>query len=167
VPKRRAARIVAFQMLYAMSYTGQTLEEAAPLYATLEPNRRKSLPPFALELAKVALERQADFDARIAETLEHWRPERLAVTDRILLRLACAELFDFPAIPPRVTLDEYIELAREFGDEESWRFVNGVLDSIVKRSGIPLDPPEAAPAESQSPEADPGEPSPAPPGEEL
>ena len=71
---------------------------------------------------------------RIAEVLERWRPERLGATDRALLRLGCAELLYIHDIPIKVTLDEYIELAREFGDDSSAAFVNGILDAIHKKN---------------------------------
>jgi len=130
VPKRHYARIVAIQLLYSIGYTRQSVEEAARAYSQLEPERKKSLPDRSLQLVRTALEHIREIDARIEAALQNWRPERLCATDRAVLRIACAELFYFEDTPPRVVIDEYIEVAREFGDEEAWRFVNGVLDAL-------------------------------------
>ena len=73
-------------------------------------------------------------DARIAQSSEHWRVERLAVIDRLILRLAAWELQHEPETPPAVVLNEALELARQYSTVDAVRFVNGVLDSI--RRGI-------------------------------
>ena len=62
----------------------------------------------------------------------HWELDRLAATDRSVLRIATAELLGRPGTPARVILDEAIEIARRFGSEESARFVNGVLDQVAR-----------------------------------
>jgi N utilization substance protein B len=73
-------------------------------------------------------------DARITQTTEHWNFERLAATDRGVLRLATAELLFLPGTPAQVVLDEAIDIARKFGREESGHFVNGVLDRIAREA---------------------------------
>ena len=69
-------------------------------------------------------------DACIAGAAENWRLERMAVVDRSVLRLAVTELLHIPAVPPKVTIDEAIELAKKFSTEMSGAFVNGILDRI-------------------------------------
>lgn len=137
MPTRRRARIIAFQILYSMSYNPVDVDEAARRYFVLEKERKKPLPSFALDLARAAREHQDALDTRINAHLQHWRPERLTLPDRILLRLACAELYHFNDIPPKVTLDEYIELARQFSDDGAPAFVNGVLDAVLKAEPLP------------------------------
>ncbi len=90
------------------------------------------LEAFALELYDGVLQHGADIDARLAAAAEHWRLHRMPVVDRNVLRLAVFELLHQPATPPRVALDEAIELARRFGSADSPAFVNGVLDRIHK-----------------------------------
>lgn len=63
-----------------------------------------------------------------------WPLSRLAVVDRMILRLAVMELYDFDHIPPKVTIAESLKLAEEFGDEKSARFIHGVLSSVLKES---------------------------------
>ena len=74
----------------------------------------------------------AAIDALIAAHSQHWRLERLAVIDRLVLRLAVWELRHETETPPPVVINEAIELARRFGTDDSVRFVNGVLDAIRK-----------------------------------
>jgi N utilization substance protein B len=71
-------------------------------------------------------------DALIAAHSQHWRIERLAVIDRLVLRVAVWELRHEPDTPPPVVINEALELARRFGTDDSVRFVNGVLDGIWK-----------------------------------
>jgi N utilization substance protein B len=71
-------------------------------------------------------------DGQIRAAVEHWPVERLAATDRAVLRAAVAELLGRPGTPARVVLDEAIEIAKTFGSDESGRFVNGVLDRVAR-----------------------------------
>jgi transcription antitermination protein NusB len=76
--------------------------------------------------------RGAEVDAILKGAAEHWSLERLAATDRAVLRAAVAELIARPGTPARVVIDEAIEVAKRFGAEESGRFVNGVLDRAAR-----------------------------------
>ena len=77
--------------------------------------------------------RVAEVDAMLAAACAHWPLERLAATDRAVLRVAVAELMARPGTPARVVLDEAIDLARRYGSAGSGGFVNGVLDQLVRR----------------------------------
>jgi transcription antitermination factor NusB len=88
---------------------------------------------FAAALARGAWEARETLDSYIGDASKHWRIERLAVIDRLLLRLAVHEWLAHPGTPPRVVIDEAIELARTYSGEEAARFVNGVLDGVFKR----------------------------------
>ena len=88
---------------------------------------------FASDLAQETVRRLAAIDALIAETAERWRPERMAIIDRLILRMAACELLKDPATPPAVIINEALELARTFSTEDSVKFINGMLDGIRKR----------------------------------
>jgi transcription antitermination factor NusB len=88
---------------------------------------------FAGRLADGAWETRASLDERIGDAAKHWRVERMATLDRLVLRLAVQELLTVPETPPRVVINEAIELARAFGGDDSARFVNGVLDGVYHR----------------------------------
>jgi N utilization substance protein B len=88
---------------------------------------------FADALASgVWADRQA-LDTRVGEAARNWRVERMAIIDRLILRLGLHELLAHRGTPPRVVIDEAIELARLYSGDEAARFVNGVLDGIFKR----------------------------------
>jgi N utilization substance protein B len=84
-------------------------------------------------LARGAFEGRQTIDGYIADAARNWRVERLAVIDRLLLRLAVHELLAYPGTPPRVVIDEAIELARRYSGEDAAKFVNGVLDGVFTR----------------------------------
>ena len=77
-------------------------------------------------------QRPAEVDDLIRSAARHWELDRLAATDRSVLRIAIAELIGRPGTPARVVLDEAIEIARRYGSEESGSFVNGVLDHAAR-----------------------------------
>jgi N utilization substance protein B len=79
---------------------------------------------------------QVALDRQIADVLEHWSIGRLSRVDHNILRLAIFELLRMEDIPARVTIDEAIELAKAYGDQESGRFVNGVLDQVATRLSL-------------------------------
>ncbi len=85
---------------------------------------------FLRELYYGAMRRRAEHEARIAPALEHWELERVALIDRILLLLGVEELLHHAEIPVKVTINEYLDLAREFSTDKSSQFLNGILDRI-------------------------------------
>lgn len=133
---RRRAREAALQMLYHCEVARATPAEAIAAHGEIEQAARLESPDaerFASELVRGTVERIAEIDPVIAESAEHWRPERMAVVDRLILRMAVFELRHRPDVPSAVVINEAIELARRFGGEESGRFVNGVLDAVKRR----------------------------------
>jgi len=90
----------------------------------------ESLRAFTTELVHGTASDVPALDALIAQHSSHWRIDRIAVIDRLILRMAAWELQHAADTPPAVVLNEAVELARTFGSDESPRFVNGVLDSI-------------------------------------
>lgn len=88
---------------------------------------------FAEELI-AALDTHIDeIDRLLADSAEHWDPDRMSIIDRNVLRLGLAELLYFPDIPFKVSIDEAVTLARRYGGGDSPRFVNGVLDAAAHR----------------------------------
>ena len=85
---------------------------------------------FALELVKGIQEHIDVIDRRIAEYAENWELKRMAVVDRNILRQACFEIIYRQDIPPKVAINEAIELAKRFSGREAGKFVNGILDKI-------------------------------------
>jgi N utilization substance protein B len=129
---RRRAREVAFRIAYQADVMGDTFRST---WTTREGEEHLGPDPHALveDVVQTLETRLADVDAAIRESAEHWPLERLAATDRAILRAAVAEMIGRPGTPARVLLDEAIELAKRYGSEDSGRFVNGVLDRIARR----------------------------------
>jgi len=78
------------------------------------------------------LDSRNEIDAVVARHLLRWKLRRLRPIDRAVLRIACAEIIFFDDVPPKVSINEAVDIARKFGDDDSGRFVNGVLDSVYR-----------------------------------
>jgi N utilization substance protein B len=135
---RRKAREAAVQMLYQMDAAGIDAAAAIELFwSHLGPAVQVGRDEFADQLV-LGLERvRAEIDDKIRAVSKHWRLERMSRVDRNIIRLAAYELIYVADIPRRVTLNEAVELAKRFGNEESPAFVNGVLDRIADDVGKP------------------------------
>jgi len=128
---RRQAREVAFRIAYQADVTGEGFGaawEARRGEDALTPDQTELVGDILGTLAR----RLDDVDGRLRAAAEKWPLERLAVTDRSVLRAATAELLARGGTPARVILDEAIDLAKRYGSEESGRFVNGVLDRVAR-----------------------------------
>ncbi len=134
--ERRRARQAALQMLYHCDAGGVTPEEAIATHDQIEQAIRtgsEDADAFASRLVLGTIGHAAEIDPLIAASAEHWRPERMALIDRLILRMAVYQLLHEPDVPPVVVIDEAVELARRFSGAESGRFVNGVVDAIRKK----------------------------------
>jgi N utilization substance protein B len=131
IKSRRAARVAAFQALYQCVSGGSSIDRAVS--EALE--RQTFVPEVASmvrDLAVGAMTGVSDLDARYAPFLKSgWSPDRLALVDRLVLRLAVFELWSLPNVPPLTTITEYVELARKFGSAESSGFIHAVLGKTM------------------------------------
>jgi N utilization substance protein B len=135
---RRRSREVALQILYRHDIS----TEPAPAGLELAQELVKHFdhfqgPPasreFAAELVSGTLTRREELDRILEEHASHWKVGRMSAIDRCLLRMATYEMQNFPDIPHSVTLNEAIELAKQFGSQESPAFINGLLDAISRK----------------------------------
>lgn len=137
---RRRARELAMKLLYQVKVGGGTLDEAIEGFEELgeAPERVRE---FALDLARGVADRRSDIEDALRGALTGWDLDRLAAIDGQLLRVAAYELLFCDDIPARVTIDEAIEISREYSTAESTKFVNGVLDAVAaKHAARKLDP---------------------------
>jgi N utilization substance protein B len=86
---------------------------------------------FAEQLVKGVLEQKKDLDALIGKYATNWKVSRMQIVDRNILRLGAYELLWLNEVPAKVTMNEAIELAKDFGDDEAAKFVNGILDKVL------------------------------------
>jgi transcription antitermination protein NusB len=128
--RRRKAREVALQFLYQLDVNGASDPTAFEGEFWSRHPVDAEARAFADTLVRGSKEHQARIDALIARYAEHWDLDRMAVVDRNILRLAVYELMLDAEVPPKVAINEAIEIAKKFGTAESGRFINGVLDRI-------------------------------------
>ncbi len=127
----REIRRLAFQALFQLDARGA--DDPAAIMASLgEPDADETVRAKALELAVAAFEKRADADREFQVLAPTWPAHRLAAVDRAILRLAHHEMTS-GRTPPKVAVNEAIELAKQFSTEKSPAFVNGLLDKVLKR----------------------------------
>ncbi|MCK4994409.1 MAG: transcription antitermination factor NusB [Candidatus Omnitrophica bacterium] len=131
--KRTHSRECALQILYSVD-----IRKAAPLVEISTDYWQKNseddtVKQFAMLLVEGTCKNLKNIDKLITEYTDNWRIERMAVIDRNIIRMATFELIYLEQIPPKVAINEAVDLAKRFGDGESGRFVNGVLDKINKQ----------------------------------
>ncbi len=135
---RRRAREAALQFLFQDDFVLRELQLCEYLedrfidFCELYQVSKKAR-PFSLTLLKGTMENCKQIDALIEQNAENWRLERIAATDRNLLRIAVYEMVYCDDIPDQVAINEALEIARRFGSEESPAFVNGVLDGVKNK----------------------------------
>lgn len=131
---RRKAREFALQMLFQWEMNSQKparIEAGFWTYARAEKKTRD----FANQLFEGAVAQRKEIDTQLARHAKNWRLERMAAIDRNILRLAVFELQGGADTPPKVVINEAIELAKKFSTEDAAAFINGILDAIHKSQG--------------------------------
>jgi transcription antitermination protein NusB len=152
--QRRRSRELAVQVLYQLDMTGLSPEEALSLYfahlvsdddlddegsqsakeAAPHAKRHRAtvdLRPFAVHLVTGVHSHLPEIDKLIVSASQHWRLDRMSIVDRSILRLAIYEMLFCEDIPPKVSINEAIDLGKKFSGEDSGPFINGVLDQVL------------------------------------
>lgn len=129
--RRRRAREFALEVLYRIEIAEDELEFVLSDHFTSKSVDEETR-AFAESLVRQTITHLEDIDNLISDTAENWDLSRIAIIDKNILRFAIAELFYFPDIPMKVTIDEAIEVAKKYSTPDSGRFVNGILDKIAK-----------------------------------
>ena len=137
--RRHRAREAALQILYQWDVGRADVDRAVETFFDLQWADAKppedALRAFSASLAVETVRRLEEIDALIAASAENWRPERMAVIDRLILRMAVCEFVRDTDTPPAVVINEALELARTFSTEDAVKFINGMLDGIRKKIG--------------------------------
>lgn len=138
---RHRAREAALQMLYQWEVGRAPVDTVLDTYWCVAPALvTGSSRAFAASLVKGTIEHAPRLDELIAASSEHWRLSRMAVIDRLILRLAVYEFLHEPDAPRKAVINEALELAHTFSTDEAVAFVNGVLDAIRQRLDEPAAP---------------------------
>lgn len=135
---RRKAREKALQLLFQIDATGDTVADAAASYFAQFPAGAEAR-AYATRLAELVAAHRDEIDALIAGAATEWPLARMSRVDRNLLRLAVAELRYVADVPPKVTINEAVEIAKAFSTPDAGGFVNAVLDRIQREHGAPAE----------------------------
>ena len=131
--KRRKSRELVLKVLYQLEITNQDPQQAiARLQEHFSENEEKD--DFSERIVLGVLEHCGEIDQLIEECSENWRLDRMTIIDRAILRMATFELLYCEEIPPKVALNEAIDLGKRFGSEDSGSFINGILDQILNEA---------------------------------
>jgi N utilization substance protein B len=134
--KRRIVREKVLQILYAYEMNNENL--LALTKSVLGDVQEEQDRKYGEDLVNRVLIHKKGLDSKIEERVSNWEMGRIALIDKLLLRMAICELLHFPDIPPKVSINEAIEIAKEFSTAGSGKFINGILDAILsaeKKSG--------------------------------
>lgn len=128
--KRTQAREVAMTILYQMDVSGDTVHNLVEAYWEMQEKADPDVRQFADRIVRGTGKHRDEIDKVIIKYADNWQLDRMAAIDRNVLRFAIYELLYMPDIPPKVTINEAVNIAKKFSLIESGKFVNGVLDKI-------------------------------------
>ena len=127
---RRKARETTMQALYALEINNGFPQDVLALCNDSFNNSENDT--YTRELFNCVVEKQSWADDLISQCLENWEYGRVAILDKILLRMGVSEIYHIDDVPPKVSISEMVEIAKVYSTEESSSFVNGILDTIYK-----------------------------------
>ena len=127
--KRRLVREKVLQILYAYTMNKESLD--ALIDGMLSDVTEKADKDFANDLVNKVLVNKELLDKQIKDRVDNWEMNRIALIDKLLLRMGICELLFFPDIPPKVSINEAIEIAKIYSTAGSGKFINGILDAIL------------------------------------
>jgi N utilization substance protein B len=133
VGNRRQSRERALQILFQLDIHGKTGEWLEDFW--VQHPASEEIKAFAERLVDGVVANRAELDKLLGSHATNWKVSRMPVVDRNILRAALYELLWMPDVPAKVTVNEAIELAKRFADDETKKFVNGILDKILKADG--------------------------------
>jgi len=133
--KRTKARECALKILYAVDVTKESSRKCVDIFWQNNEKVGSQVKTFANSLVLGVAQNSEIIDKVISAYTTNWQLKRMAVIDRNILRFATYELLFAADIPPKVSINEAIDIAKKYGDTESGKFVNGVLDKINKTEG--------------------------------
>lgn len=128
---RRAAREAALKSLYAVEVGKNSTKDATKIIIKPSLKNDRDSFKFAEKLFLVTVDHASEYDEIIDEHIKNWEVNRLAIIDKLILRMAISELLLFEEIPTKVSINEAIELAKKYSTRKSGNFVNGILDAAL------------------------------------
>jgi len=128
--ERRKAREFVLKAIYAFEILDDNVDQILDTLI-VDLGLQEDLVPFARKLTYAVVAHRKEFDEVIIHKSRNWDFDRIALIDRLLLRMAMAEFYYFPDIPPKVSISEAIEIAKVYSTDDSGSFINGILDAVL------------------------------------
>ncbi len=128
---RRKARETALQGLYALELSGNSVLQVLTLVLGKDVVDN-TITQFTKQLIRQTYDQREVLDQNIRDHSTNWKFERIAIIDRIIMRIAICEFMNFNDIPPKVSIDEAIELSKLYSTDKSGGFINGILDAVYE-----------------------------------
>lgn len=132
---RRRSRIYALESLFCLELNPDSVDQIIQDVSLLFPDK-ESIYEFCREIVLLTTNHMEQIDAHISSALTNWDIDRLSVIDKNIIRMSVAELIFFKTIPLEVTINEAIELGRIFGNDDSPKFINAILDTIAQKNNL-------------------------------
>ena len=130
---RRKSRVLAVQLAYGCELSENSPESLLENCFTGENAKSENIQEYSLNLVKLTKRNIVKIDRIIDGNSKNWELNRIALTDKLVLRLAIAEMLHIEDVPPKVSISEAVEISKMFGTIGSGPFVNGILDAIFKK----------------------------------
>lgn len=128
---RRNLREKALQILYAFKLTGDPIDRIKE--QQLDDLDKKDDRKFCDDLIRLTIDNDEYYEEIITKIVDNWDMERIALIDSIIIKMCLTEFFHFEDIPPKVSINESIDIAKDFSTRNSGKFVNGVLDALLEK----------------------------------
>ena len=132
--KRRSSRELALKFLYQFELNEGDLDEQINLFLVRNASP-EDVESFMKELVVSLIDKMEEIDEIIQKFSDHWILDRMTVIDRNILRMGTCELLFIFSTPPKVVINEAIDIAKKYGNEDSPEFINGILDKVYKEIG--------------------------------
>lgn len=130
--RRTKARECALKVLYQIEMTKDNYDNSLRIFWESESQMEETVKEFGNQLVKGVKDNIKEIDSMISKYTTNWQINRMAVVDRNILRIATYEILYLDDIPPKVSINEAVDIAKKYGDTDSGKFVNGILDKINK-----------------------------------
>jgi N utilization substance protein B len=129
--QRRLAREAAMETLYRLELVNDEPDDVIEEILNRR-NPSEEAESYLRRVTQTVINSGEEIDRTLKRYIKRWRLDRLRMLDRAILRIACAEILYFDDVPWKVSINEAVDIAKKFGDDDSGRFVNGVLDAVCK-----------------------------------
>ena len=128
--EKRQARIIALQAIYAQELKGSDLDDTCKFMMDKENSPSKDVINYGKQLSNLIFINMVEADELIKDRSKNWDFDRISVIDKLILRMALVEMIHKDEVPPKVSIAEGVEIAKQFSTEDSSSFINGILDSV-------------------------------------